>query len=79
MSILVTGGAGFIGSHIADELILNNEDVIVADNFSSGKIKNVNKKAAICCFFKIISGLFCQRLFQSLYFCRRCFFRSVDR
>ena len=37
MSILVTGGAGFIGSHTVVELLENNEDVIVVDNLSNSK------------------------------------------
>jgi UDP-glucose 4-epimerase len=45
MNILVTGGAGFIGSHIVDEYIFSNHKVIVVDNLSSGKTKNLNKKA----------------------------------
>lgn len=45
MRILITGGAGFIGSHIADFLISENHEVIILDNLSSGKIENVNKKA----------------------------------
>jgi len=44
-TILVTGGAGFIGSHLVDLLLENNYKVIVIDNLSSGKEKNVNKKA----------------------------------
>lgn len=42
---LVTGGAGFIGSHIVDQLIELNADVIVIDNLSTGKIQNLNTKA----------------------------------
>lgn len=38
---LVTGGAGFIGSHIVDRLVGNGEDVRVLDNFATGKIENV--------------------------------------
>lgn len=45
MRILVTGGAGFIGSHVTDRLIESGHDVYVLDNLSTGKIKNVNKKA----------------------------------
>jgi len=37
VSILVTGGAGFIGSHTVVELLENNEDVIVVDNLSNSK------------------------------------------
>ena len=42
MKILVTGGAGFIGSHITDLLIGEGHNVFVADNLSSGKKENVN-------------------------------------
>lgn len=41
MKILVTGGAGFIGSHICKELVKRNNDVYCLDNFSAGKIKNI--------------------------------------
>jgi len=37
MKVLVTGGAGFIGSHLIDSLIERNHDVVCLDNFSSGK------------------------------------------
>ncbi len=47
---LVTGGAGFIGSHIVDRLIEENYKVVVIDNLSTGKKKNLNKKAR---FYKI--------------------------
>ena len=43
--VLVTGGAGFIGSHIVDTLIENFYDVIIVDDLSSGKLENINKKA----------------------------------
>tara|TARA_R100001443_G_scaffold40222_1_gene53655 strand:- start:2006 stop:2884 length:879 start_codon:yes stop_codon:yes gene_type:complete len=43
--VLVTGGAGFIGSTLVDKLIERNIDVIVVDNLSSGKKENINPKA----------------------------------
>ncbi len=44
MKILVTGGAGFIGSHVVDLLVENKHEVIVVDNLSSGKKQNLNPK-----------------------------------
>ena len=38
---VVTGGGGFIGSHIVEELLLRNETVRVIDNFSTGKRENI--------------------------------------
>lgn len=40
-NILVTGGAGFIGSHLCDKLISNGEHVICLDNFFTGSRKNI--------------------------------------
>tara|TARA_R100001594_G_C4044777_1_gene263909 strand:- start:192 stop:1106 length:915 start_codon:yes stop_codon:yes gene_type:complete len=45
MRTLVTGGAGFIGSHLVDELIKDGHEVIVFDNLSTGKKENINPKA----------------------------------
>lgn len=42
MKVLVTGGAGFIGSHIVDLLIQNRHEVIVVDNLSTGNRKNIS-------------------------------------
>ena len=53
MSILVTGGAGFIGSHVVDELIKMNQSVIVIDDLSGGFEENLNEKA------KFIKGDIC--------------------
>ena len=41
MNILITGGAGFIGSHVADCLIKNNHNINIIDNLSSGSAKNI--------------------------------------
>lgn len=45
--IIVTGGAGFIGSHIVDALILLGYEVHIVDNMSAGKNENVNEKAIL--------------------------------
>jgi UDP-glucose 4-epimerase len=45
MKILVTGGAGFIGSNLVDALIEANHDVFVVDNLSTGNKANLNKQA----------------------------------
>ena len=45
MKILVTGGAGFIGSHIADAFIARGDEVVVLDNLSAGSRENLNSKA----------------------------------
>ncbi len=45
MKILVTGGAGFIASNVADAFIAEGHDVVIVDNLSSGRMENVNPKA----------------------------------
>ena len=45
MNILVTGGAGFIGSHITDTYIAEGHNVIIVDNLSGGVLENINPKA----------------------------------
>ncbi len=53
MKAIVTGGAGFIGSHVAEGALKEGYEVIIVDNFSYGKEENIkelrkNKKVKIC-------------------------------
>lgn len=62
MAVLVTGGAGFIGSHIVDKLIDNGYEVVIIDNLSVGKELNLNPKAK---FYKIdLQSPELERIFQ---------------
>ena len=49
-NILITGGAGYIGSHVNEILIKNKKQVYIVDNLSTGHKKLINKKAK---FFKL--------------------------
>lgn len=48
--VLVTGGAGFIGSHLADRLLLSGSKVIIADDLSTGREENINHNSM---FYKV--------------------------
>lgn len=45
MKILITGGAGFIGSHLAERLLKKENDVFIIDNFTTGKKENIPKNS----------------------------------
>ncbi|MDQ4030074.1 MAG: NAD-dependent epimerase/dehydratase family protein [Actinomycetota bacterium] len=47
MRAIVTGGAGFIGSHLVDALVARGDEVTVVDNFASGRHENVNEAAKL--------------------------------
>jgi len=46
VKVIITGGAGFIGSHLVDFLVKKGFKVLVIDNLSSGRKKNLNPKAS---------------------------------
>ncbi len=46
MRVLVTGGAGFIGSHLVDRLLARSDDVLVIDNYATGRRDNLPKAAS---------------------------------
>ena len=49
-NILITGGAGYIGSHIVELLVKNKKKIFIVDNLSTGYRKLINKRAI---FFKV--------------------------
>ena len=61
MKILVTGGAGFIASHIADAFINEGHSVTILDNLSTGFEKNINPKA------NFVKGDICDKDISSLF------------
>ena len=45
MNILITGGAGYIGSHITEQLISKSNKIIIFDNLETGHERLINKKS----------------------------------
>lgn len=52
MRFLITGGAGFIGSHLTEELVKLGNQVTVIDNLSTGSIKNLNEQKNMITFYE---------------------------
>ena len=53
-NVLVTGGVGFIGSHLVDRLVSDGYRVVVLDDFSTGRLENIRRhlddtSAPACC------------------------------
>lgn len=55
MRILVTGGAGFVGSHLVDALIAQGSEVIALDNLTTGSEMNL-EKASRSDHFRFVKG-----------------------
>ncbi len=68
---LVTGGAGFIGAHVADHLVAAGHEVVVLDDLSGGFVENVNKDAEFVegsvTDSALIDRLFDEHQFQYVY------------
>lgn len=47
MKVLITGGAGFIGSHVADAFLASGHEVVIVDDLSSGTLSNVPSRARL--------------------------------
>ena len=58
MKVLITGGAGFIGSHLADRLLERGDEVLVIDNYSTGRRDNLKPHGRL----KIVEGTIADRV-----------------
>jgi UDP-glucose 4-epimerase len=65
MRYLITGGAGFIGSHLAEHLLNAGEEVIIWDNLSTGQLQNVSGLANRPGFSQITSDMIADPAFDS--------------
>jgi UDP-glucose 4-epimerase len=67
---LITGGAGFIGSHLAERLLKDSHKVTVIDNLSTGSLKNIKSFRKHPCFDFVKGDIFDGRLVETLV--KRC-------
>jgi UDP-glucose 4-epimerase len=66
MRVLITGGAGFIGSHLAEALLLRGDDVVVLDDLSTGRLENIAHLTAWPGFSYTIGSVTHERLVTDL-------------
>jgi len=70
MTVLVTGGAGFIGSNVADKLVNRDHEVVIIDDLSTGRLENLNERAR---FYKVdicspeLEGIFREEMPEIVY------------
>ena len=57
MRVLITGGAGFVGSHLADRLLARGDDVLVIDNFATGRRDNLRPHVGL----RVVEGSIADR------------------
>lgn len=73
MKVLVTGGAGFIGSHVVEEHVNSGDQIIIVDDFSMGKWENIPKSGAVTVYeksitdYKFIEKLLIEEKFDVIY------------
>ena len=70
MNCLITGGAGFIGSHLAEEILRRGDDVFVIDDLSTGNIHNIQHLKAQPRFHYTIDSCANRSLLAELKSCR---------
>ena len=70
MKVLVTGGAGFIGSHLSEELIRQGHEVVALDNLSTGRMENIQHLKGNPKFELVIGSILDERLVDK--FVERC-------
>jgi len=77
--VFITGGAGFIGSHLTDKLCVEHVDVVVFDNLSAGKLENIEKWLDAPN-FKFVLGdlLFPEKILESLEGCETVFHLAAN-
>ncbi|MEW6025684.1 MAG: GDP-mannose 4,6-dehydratase [Planctomycetota bacterium] len=66
MKYLITGGAGFIGSHLAEAILKQNDEVWIVDNLSTGSINNIERLKANPKFHYIIDTIFNEPLLAEM-------------
>jgi UDP-glucose 4-epimerase len=65
MKVLVTGGAGFVGSHLADRLVADGHSVVILDNVSTGRLENLKQYEGHPNFEYINGSVLDQKLLES--------------
>ena len=66
MRALITGGAGFIGSHLAETLAIQGHEVIVLDDLSTGRLENIAHLSKVPGFRSVIDSVTNQAVVDSL-------------